>query len=133
MSRTSSERLIYVQFTSYIYWDCLKSVQIRRFFWSVFSPSKEKCRPEETPHLDTFYTVWIMVRFLIWAAFWDADLNRGRRFLEGSAYFDLSVNGAVLIWGPTLIKDHSKQGMKKRKLSVFKAWINGPFPPRLRQ
>ena len=45
---------------------CVKSVQIRSFFWSVFSciwteyvfsPNTEKYGPEKTPYLDTFHTV----------------------------------------------------------------------------
>ena len=36
---------------------CMKSVQIRSFFWSVFSPNVGKYGPEKTPHLDTFYAV----------------------------------------------------------------------------
>ena len=34
----------------------VKSVQIRRFFWSVFSPNARKYGPEKTPYLDTFHT-----------------------------------------------------------------------------
>ena len=51
---------------------CVKSVQIRSFFWSVFSrirteygemrtdlsvfsPNEGKCGPEKTPYLDTFH------------------------------------------------------------------------------
>ena len=52
---------------------CVKSVQVRSFFWSVFSrirteygaisylsvfcPNTGKCRPERTTHLDTFREV----------------------------------------------------------------------------
>ena len=36
---------------------CMKSVQIRSFFWSVFSPNLEKYGPEKTPYLDTFLAV----------------------------------------------------------------------------
>ena len=35
----------------------LKSVQIRSYFWSVFSPNVGKCGPEITPYLDTFHAV----------------------------------------------------------------------------
>ena len=34
-----------------------KSVQIRSFFWSVFSPNAGKYGPEKTLYLDTIYTV----------------------------------------------------------------------------
>ena len=45
---------------------CVNSVQIRSFFWSVFSciwpecvfsPNTGKYGPEKTPYLDTFYAV----------------------------------------------------------------------------
>ena len=48
---------------------CVKSVQIRSFFWSVFfcipieyvwiwlSPNTKKYRPEKTPYLDNFHAV----------------------------------------------------------------------------
>ena len=36
---------------------CVKCVQIRSFFWSVFSPNTGKYGPEKTPHLDTLHTV----------------------------------------------------------------------------
>ena len=41
---------------------CVKSVQIRSFFWSAFSCiqseyRKIKYEPEKTPYLDTFHTV----------------------------------------------------------------------------
>ena len=36
---------------------CMKSVQIRSFFWSVFSCIRTEYRPEKTPYLDTFHVV----------------------------------------------------------------------------
>ena len=46
---------------------CLKSVQIRSFFWSVFScirteygDLRSKYRPEKIPYLDTFRAVFLM-------------------------------------------------------------------------
>ena len=36
---------------------CVKNVQIRSYFWSVFSPNKGKCGPEITSYLDTFQAV----------------------------------------------------------------------------
>ena len=42
-------------------WHCVKSVQIRSFFWSVFSPNAGKYGPEKTPYLDTFHTVWWII------------------------------------------------------------------------
>ena len=36
---------------------CVKSVQVRSFFWPVFSPNAGKCGPEKTPYLDSFHAV----------------------------------------------------------------------------
>ena len=38
---------------------CVKSPQIRIFFWSVFSPNAGKYGPENTPYLDTFHAVTV--------------------------------------------------------------------------
>ena len=38
----------------------MKSVEIRSFFWPVFSPNAGKYGPKETPYLDTFDAVTIM-------------------------------------------------------------------------
>ena len=35
----------------------MKSVQIRSFFWSVFSRIRTEFGPEKTPYLDTFHAV----------------------------------------------------------------------------
>ena len=37
---------------------CVKSVQVRSFFWSVFSPNTKKYGPEITLYLNTFHAVW---------------------------------------------------------------------------
>ena len=42
---------------------CVKRVQIRSFFWSVFSPNAGKCRPEKTPYLDTFHAVVLLAYY----------------------------------------------------------------------
>ena len=63
------------KFDIWNHWHCLKIVQIRCFFWfvfsrmrteyakmlriSVFCPNAGKYRPEKTPYLDTFHTVWL--------------------------------------------------------------------------
>ena len=50
-----------------------------------------------------------MVRFQMRPAFWSVTLTRGKHWLGGSSYFDLSVKrcGAycreALIWGPVII------------------------------
>ena len=36
---------------------CVKNVQIRSFFWSVFSCIRTEYEPEKTPYLDTFHAV----------------------------------------------------------------------------
>ena len=36
---------------------CVKRVQIRSFFWSVFSMNRGKYGSEKTPYLDTFHPV----------------------------------------------------------------------------
>ena len=49
----------------------------------------------------------IMVTFLIFAALRGAMLIRSRRLLEGSTYFDVSVNGTALILGPETIRGNT--------------------------
>ena len=36
---------------------CVKRIQIRSFFWSVFSPNTGKYGPGKTPYLDTFHAL----------------------------------------------------------------------------
>ena len=40
---------------------CVKSVQIRSYFWSVFSCIRTEYGPEITPYLDTFHAVIIRI------------------------------------------------------------------------
>ena len=49
-------------------WHCVKSVQIRSYFWSVLSPNTGKYGPEKTLYLDTFHAVWSMrcFSFFVW-------------------------------------------------------------------
>ena len=35
----------------------VKSVQVRSFFWPVFSCIRTECGPKKTPHLGTFHPV----------------------------------------------------------------------------
>ena len=42
------------KFSNSRYQHCVKSVQIRSFFWSVFSRIRTEYGPEKTPYLDTF-------------------------------------------------------------------------------
>ena len=37
-----------------------RSVQIRSYFWSVFSPNAGKYGPEITPYLDTFHSLRVL-------------------------------------------------------------------------
>ena len=41
-----------------ILFDCVKSVQIRSFFWSFFSCIRTECGQEKTSYLDTFHAVF---------------------------------------------------------------------------
>ena len=38
-------------------WHCVKSIQIRSFFWSTFSPKTGKYGQEKAPYLETFHAV----------------------------------------------------------------------------
>ena len=38
---------------------CVKILQIRIFFWSVFSRIRTEYGPEKTPYLDTFHAVFM--------------------------------------------------------------------------
>ena len=40
---------------------CIKSVQIRSFFWSVFSRIRTEYGPEKTMYLDTFHAVFLAI------------------------------------------------------------------------
>ena len=42
----------------------MKNVQVRIFFWPVFSPDTGKYGPEKTPYLDTFAVVYLSVTAL---------------------------------------------------------------------
>ena len=43
---------------------CLKSFQIRTFFWSVFSRIRTECGPEKTAYFDTCYAELPNTKFL---------------------------------------------------------------------
>ena len=48
----------------------VKSVQIRSFFWSVFSRIRTEYEPEKTPYLDTFHAVKFTSDVtIIWTSF----------------------------------------------------------------
>ena len=42
---------------------CVKSVQVRSFFWSVFSPNTGENGTKNTPYLDTFHAVKCSILF----------------------------------------------------------------------
>ena len=48
---------------------CVKNVQIRSFFWSVFSRIRTEYGPEKTLYLDTFHAVFCMDS---WKIAWDS-------------------------------------------------------------
>ena len=56
-SITQGVRLRVVFFPLQFTLHCVKSVQIRIFFWSVFSGIRTEYEPEKTPYLDTFRRV----------------------------------------------------------------------------
>ena len=43
---------------------CVKSVQIRSYFWFIFSPNTGKYGTETTPYLDTFYAMNLGTPFI---------------------------------------------------------------------
>ena len=43
-------------------WHYVKSVQIRSFFWSVFSRIRTEYGPEKTPYLNIFRTMWTYIK-----------------------------------------------------------------------
>ena len=47
---------------------CVISVQIRSFFWSVFSRNTGKYGPERTPYLETFHVVYKLWKKWKWVA-----------------------------------------------------------------
>ena len=51
------------KFVSYYYKHCVKNVQIRSNFWSVFSRIRLEYGPEITPYLDTFQAVQVSYYF----------------------------------------------------------------------
>ena len=78
---------------------CVKSVQIRSFFWSVFSriwtdtpylsvfsPNTGKYGPEKTPYLDTFHVVNVKTHALL-------DSCSQETFMLEELLRDLGVNG----------------------------------------
>ena len=55
--RASTKLLWNILFSKIKYRHCVKSVQIRSYFWPVFSCIRIECGPEITPYLDTFHAV----------------------------------------------------------------------------
>ena len=47
------------------YLHCVKIVQIRIFFWSVFSPNTRKYGPEKNPYVDTFHAVLMKILCIV--------------------------------------------------------------------
>ena len=60
------------KFVSYYYKHCVKDVQIRSNFWSVFSRIRTEYGPEITPYLDTFQAVKASCYFSSFEQFWTA-------------------------------------------------------------
>ena len=52
-------RIMYTKLQNYSHVHCVKIIQIRSFFWSVFSRIRTEYGPEITPYLDTFHALVI--------------------------------------------------------------------------
>ena len=83
---------------------CVKNVQIRTFFWSVFSCIWTEYGPEETPYLDTFYTVLDKLFKEQKLVFLPEDFNTN--LLNYNDHN--TINEFLLILKLTIITDHSK-------------------------
>ena len=59
----------------------MKCVQIRSFFWSVFSPNAGKYGPEKTPYLDTFHAVLFM-QITLHIELWESENIKNNRVTE---------------------------------------------------
>ena len=61
-SINSPRTFTFLSFCNGLLLHCVKSVQIRSFFWSVFSCIRIEYGPEITPYLDTFHAVWFALQ-----------------------------------------------------------------------
>ena len=62
--------LLIQTYPQYVPYHCVKSVEIRSFFWSVFSriwTEYWKIRTRKTPYFDTFHAVYIYIMQHIYA------------------------------------------------------------------
>ena len=122
MSRTPSERLMYVQFKSCVYWGgdwtfrlscnyhCVKSVQMRRFFRSVFSCiwTKYGDLRSKSP-----YSVWLQEntdqkKLRIWTLFTHCTWTKLEQHFPNAQF---NINGYEI----RKTKDRGKHGWRLRE------------------
>ena len=84
---------------------CMKSVQIRSFFWSVFFRTRTEYGPEKTPYLDTFHAVYPI--FIL------SENFRKQKGLSFCSFQDIFV--LVLIHKQKLQSREQKKKKKKKK------------------
>ena len=80
---------------------CVKSVQIRSFFWSVFSaisPNIGKYGPKKTPYLDIFHAVIALLYHLRFITYFKVTRKRGDslKFKKLNKNFSRSVTERAL-------------------------------------
>ena len=76
---------------------CVKSVQIRSFFWSVFSRNAGKYGPEKALYLDTFHTVHVYIKKSLMKAFF---LNAT---IENTCFLDHDYRNVIIDYRKTLL------------------------------
>ena len=71
---------------------CVKSFQIRSFFWSIFSPNARKYGPEKTPYLDTFHAViYLKLRLTKYLSIKEQNYNLYSILTIGESYDDRKI------------------------------------------
>ena len=76
------------------WYHCVKIVQIRRFFWSVFSRIWTEYEPEKTPYFDTFYTVYVILE------------NSNIKKNHSTFLYDYVHYGSGILYSKFLLKNH---------------------------
>ena len=71
ISSISNSRNLRWNILSFVSRHCVKNVQIRSYFWSVFSPNAGKYGPEITPYLDTFRAVRVVANEWLKTSVWN--------------------------------------------------------------
>ena len=76
---------------SFLAQQCVKSVQIRSYFWSVFSLNAGKYGPAITPYLDTFHVVQASVSLICQYAA-TLSMKRGLIYFCKAGYSRIFIN-----------------------------------------